>query len=91
MVLGVFPESTYVQAELAIRAGDRLVFYTDGITEARDAASEDEYGEERLTKVVVGRRKESAEAIKAAVLDDVNQFTSGRFEDDATLIVVAMT
>ena len=37
MVLGIFPDNVYEQAELAIAPGDRLVFYTDGITEARNA------------------------------------------------------
>ncbi len=46
-VLGVFMESTYEPGEFAIGPGDRLVFYTDGITESRNAAG-DEYGEERL-------------------------------------------
>jgi serine phosphatase RsbU (regulator of sigma subunit) len=36
MVLGIFPENVYAQAEVAIAPGDRVVFYTDGITEARN-------------------------------------------------------
>ena len=50
MVLGVFPENAYEQAELALGPGDRLLFYTDGITEARNPEGE-EYGEERLAAV----------------------------------------
>src|SRR5215212_2259892 len=38
MVLGVFPENAYDQAELPLGPGDRLLFYTDGITEARNPA-----------------------------------------------------
>ena len=38
MVLGIFPEIRYEQAELALAAGDRLLFFTDGITEARNPA-----------------------------------------------------
>lgn len=91
MVLGVFPESTYAQTEVVIAPGDRLIFYTDGITEARPPDDDDEYGVERLTEAVLRCRRESAEAIKTAILEDVNQFTTGHFEDDATLIVVALT
>ena len=47
-MLGVFPDTGYEQAELALASGDRLVFYTDGITESRNTDG-DEYGEERLT------------------------------------------
>ena len=42
MVLGIFPDIHYEQAALALAAGDRLLFYTDGITEARNPAG-DEY------------------------------------------------
>jgi sigma-B regulation protein RsbU (phosphoserine phosphatase) len=91
MVLGVFPETTYAQSELAIGPGDRLIFYTDGITEARAPGDDDEYGEERLKKTALACRRQSAEAIKTALLEDVSQFTHGQFEDDATLIVVALT
>jgi phosphoserine phosphatase RsbU/P len=89
MVLGVFPENTYEQGELPLAPGDRLVFYTDGITEARSPEGE-EYGEERLTAMAVDTRTEPAEAAKEAILADVNAFTGGRFEDDATLIVVGV-
>ena len=89
MVLGIFPDSAYAQAALRLASGDRLVFYTDGITEARNAEG-DEYGEERLTEVVLGSRTLSPEAMKDSLLADVNAFTGARFEDDATLIVVAI-
>jgi sigma-B regulation protein RsbU (phosphoserine phosphatase) len=90
MVLGVFPETQYEQAEVAIEAGDRLLFFTDGITEARSPDGE-EYGEDRLAQVALKFRTASAEALKDAVLSDVNAFTSGKFEDDATLIVVGVS
>jgi sigma-B regulation protein RsbU (phosphoserine phosphatase) len=89
MVLGVFADSPYGQSTLATGRGDRLVFYTDGITEARDAAG-DEYGDERLRAVALACRASTADEMKDALLSDVNAFTAGRFEDDATLIVVAL-
>jgi phosphoserine phosphatase RsbU/P len=89
MVLGVFTEVTYDQAEVAVAPGDRLVFYTDGITEARNVEGE-EYTEDRLLAAALAVRAEPADTIKAALLDDVNAFTGGKFEDDATLIVVAI-
>lgn len=89
MVLGVFPDTGYEQAELPVHSGDRLVFYTDGITEGRDAAGE-EYGEERLMAAALDARTQPVDAMKSALLDDVNRFTGGKFEDDATLIVVGV-
>lgn len=89
MVLGIFPDVNYDQAEMTLRPGDRLVFYTDGITEARNAEG-DEYGEDRLAQAASDVRSKGADVIKDAVLADVNAFTNGRFEDDATLIVVGI-
>jgi sigma-B regulation protein RsbU (phosphoserine phosphatase) len=89
MVLGIFPDVTYEQAEITLRPGDRLLFYTDGITEARNPEG-DEYGEDRLAQAASGVRSKGADAIKDAVLADVNGFTNGKFEDDATLIVVGI-
>jgi sigma-B regulation protein RsbU (phosphoserine phosphatase) len=89
MVLGVFPDNQYEQAEVPLSPGDRLLFYTDGITEARSPEG-DEYGEDRLAETALAVRTASAEKIKEAVLADVNAFTNGRFEDDATLIVVGI-
>ncbi len=89
MVLGVFPDTAYEQAELTLGPGDRLLFYTDGITEARSPADE-EYDEGRLVAAAVAVRSEPVESVKDALLADVNGFTGGRFDDDATLIVVGI-
>ena len=90
MVLGIFPDTQYDQSELALKPGDRLLFYTDGITEARNPEGE-EYGEDRLAAAALAVSALEALAIKDAVLADVNAFTNGKFEDDATLIVVGIT
>ena len=87
-VLGVFPEGTYEQAQASFHTGDRLVLFTDGISEAFNAADE-EFGEARLTDVVVANRSCSAPALQARLAAAVADFSEGRFQDDATLIVMA--
>jgi phosphoserine phosphatase RsbU/P len=89
MVLGIFPDNAYEQRTVAVSAGDRIIFYTDGITEARSPEGE-EYGEERLETAALAARSQPVEVMKDALMADVNGFTSGRFEDDATLIVVGL-
>ena len=89
MVLGIFPDIRYEQAALALAAGDRLLFYTDGITEARNPAG-DEYEEGKLAAIATASRALPVEEMKDAILADVNGFTGGQFEDDATLIVVGI-
>ena len=88
-VLGVFCDATYEQAAVQISAGDRVVLFTDGVTEARSAADE-EYGEERLVAAAVANRGCSAPALEARLTADVTRFTDGVLRDDATLIVVAV-
>ncbi len=88
-VLGVFTESAYEQGEFALSGGDRLVFYTDGITEGRNRDG-DEYGEERLAEAAHRHRASDANTMLAAMLKDVEAFNGGAYEDDATLIVAAL-
>ncbi|HYT67930.1 MAG TPA: SpoIIE family protein phosphatase [Vicinamibacterales bacterium] len=88
-VLGVFAESLYEQGDFSIAAGDRLVLYTDGITEGRNPGG-DEYGEDRLADAALRHRALSAEEMLAAMLREVESFNSGVYEDDATLIVAAL-
>ena len=87
-VLGVLPDAGYEQARIAIGSGDRLLLFTDGITEARNAGDE-EYGEERLLEAAIAHRGCSAPALQARLADEVVTFTGGRLQDDATLMVLA--
>lgn len=87
-VLGVFPDGAYEEGTTAVRDGDRLVLFTDGITEATNAAGE-EYGEARLVDVVLANRSCSAPALQARLAQSVSHFSNNAFADDATLIVLA--
>ena len=87
-VMGVFPDASYEQGRVAIGAGDRLVLFTDGITEARQP-DDTEFGEERLIALAVENRACSAPALQARLAEAVALFTGGTFQDDATLIVLA--
>lgn len=88
-VLGVFPDADYQSAELPLRAGDRLALYTDGITEARNAG-DDEFGEERLKASLVRHRHLGAAALHSAMMQEITEFATSGFQDDATLLVVAV-
>jgi len=88
-VLGVFADVEYQSGAIDLRPGDRLLLYTDGITEARNADGE-EYGEERLSTALARHRHLGAAELHAAVLADVRGFATLGFEDDATLVAVAV-
>ena len=88
-VLGVFADADYSGAEVPLQRGDRLLLYTDGITEAR-GRNDEEFGEARLTAALVRHRQLEASALHEAVMKEVNEFAVAGFQDDATLLVVAI-
>jgi sigma-B regulation protein RsbU (phosphoserine phosphatase) len=87
-VLGVLPAGTYESGSVGFGPGDRLILYTDGITEARSDTDE-EFGDDRLLSMALEHRACSAPALQARLVDAVATFTGRRFTDDATLIVLA--
>jgi two-component system, sensor histidine kinase ChiS len=76
------------EAKVTLNYGDVLVLYTDGITEAENMNREF-YGWERLCNIVQTHHQESAEQIRYAVINDVNQYIGQqKVFDDITLIVL---
>jgi len=73
--------------ETVLRRGDRLLLYTDGITEAKNPADE-LFGDERL-QMAMRYHQGSAERMADDIVDSVVEFTSGRPQsDDITLLVI---
>jgi sigma-B regulation protein RsbU (phosphoserine phosphatase) len=87
LVLGVSNDWTYHTGTTPFGPGDRLVCYTDGMTEARSPGDE-EYGEERLAQLTAATPVGNAEALADILSASVLAWTSGPAHDDATLIVV---
>jgi sigma-B regulation protein RsbU (phosphoserine phosphatase) len=87
-VLGVIPDASYEQSRVRLSVGDRLVLFTDGLTEARNNADE-EFGEDRLVDIAVRHRGCDAHDLRARLAAAVDEFTGGRLQDDATLMVLA--
>jgi phosphoserine phosphatase RsbU/P len=89
MVLGVLENNAYSQTEVRLQSGDRLVLFTDGITEAGSHEGR-EFGDERLVELIVRNRHQSAPELLDSLFQDVSTFTRGFFADDATLISLAI-
>jgi serine phosphatase RsbU (regulator of sigma subunit) len=87
LVLGVSSDWTYTTGSTSFGPGDRLVCFTDGMSEARSAADE-EYGEERLAQLAAGTPAGNAEQLADTLSAAVLAWTNGPAQDDATLIVV---
>jgi sigma-B regulation protein RsbU (phosphoserine phosphatase) len=85
-VLGVFPDAAYEQFEMRLEPGDRLLLFTDGVTEATNREG-DEFGEERV--IAAARPHSDATTLHHAVLDAVTTFCGGEFRDDVTVVAAS--
>ena len=88
-ILGVFPSWHYEDATIRLHPGDRLLLFTDGITEAASPDGE-EFGEAKLAALAKAHSSLSASQLNATVLAQVSHFCGGHFQDDATLVVIAV-
>jgi phosphoserine phosphatase RsbU/P len=89
VVLGVFPNQAFKSEVIQLRSGDRLVLFTDGVTEACNGEDE-EFGEERLLGVLHENRGQTATEIQKKILQAASEFSRAPWRDDATLLVVAV-
>ena len=89
MVVGALEGQTYARETLALRPGDVLVLYTDGVTEAFNETDQ-LYGEDRLDRRVGALPAEaSAAEILRGVVADVAAFAGAREQsDDITMLVL---
>jgi serine phosphatase RsbU (regulator of sigma subunit) len=76
------------EAAVNLKIDDVCIYYTDGVTEARNIAGE-EYGYQRLMDIAMNTWLQSAEEIKQRIIDDVHSYSTGsEFSDDLTLVVL---
>jgi sigma-B regulation protein RsbU (phosphoserine phosphatase) len=88
IVLGVLPDIQLDSREVWLSAGDILVFYTDGLTEAMDLDFQ-EFGEARLCQSIFDSRQGSANEIIKAIVEAMRQFVNGAEQsDDLTIVVI---
>lgn len=86
--LGMFSSVEYASQSVRLAGGDTLFLYTDGLTETRSKGGE-EYGEERLVKVLERAGSLAPEALIKACVEDVQRFRAdGPGEDDLSLMAI---
>jgi sigma-B regulation protein RsbU (phosphoserine phosphatase) len=87
-VLGLFDFGAYDTGEAPFAAGDILVLFSDGVTEA-DNADGEEFGDDRLEACVNALRSATAADVRDAVQRDVKTFCGTTVvRDDVTVMVV---
>jgi len=85
--LGVMDDMTYPDNVSFLEQGDRLVVYTDGITEAENGQQE-QYGFVRLGELLHKERESSHERLLAHMVEDVDRFADGAVQSDDMAVLV---
>jgi sigma-B regulation protein RsbU (phosphoserine phosphatase) len=88
-VLGIFGDAAYRQEQVSLAPGDRLVMFTDGITEAPGRA-DTELTESRLADLVVASRHLDATRLNGAIVAAARGSGDAVFDDDATVLTMAV-
>jgi PAS domain S-box-containing protein len=88
-IVGGFAAAEFEQAEIEFHVGDRLLLYTDGLTESRRRG--ELFGTERLTAAVAGLRDKPVAAAPRILLEIALQYADGVLSDDTAIICVRRT
>ena len=89
VILGILPDYSYSQGSIELQPGDQLLLYTDGISEAVNAAGE-EFGEARLQQLLRTIAAPSAFSALQQINQVVSDFHTTPERDDRTMIVMTL-
>ncbi len=90
-VLGLIETGRYEEAEAAFGPGDRVVLYSDGVTDREDAQGQP-FGVDRLKAAALASRRDPARIALYSLLGEIQGWAAGKdAEDDLTLVVARAT
>lgn len=85
--LGVIDDMLYMDNETMLAPGDRIILYTDGITEAEDHV-QNQYGFVRLKDVLVREKSSKPEQLLSQMVQDVDRFADGAVQSDDIAVLI---
>jgi sigma-B regulation protein RsbU (phosphoserine phosphatase) len=86
-MLGAFEDWTCAEEEVSLNPGDALLLYSDGVTEAANAAGE-EFGEDRLVRTLRETTAQAADDVTREIVNAVSAFSEASLADDITVVAI---
>lgn len=87
LILGMMESVIYGEERIQLAPGDLIVMFTDGVTEAINQ-QEEEFGEERLVKIIQQNRSAEAKQLINKIKDSLRRFAGGVHQNDDITVVV---
>jgi len=89
LVLGVDPDARYRCGSLTLDPGDRMLAFTDGVTDAFSPEDDEPFGIERLVNSMAGHREASSEELMATIVRLLDSWVGDQpHTDDVTMMVI---
>ena len=86
-MLGAFEEWSCTEEEVSLDAGDTLLLYSDGVTEAANSAG-DEFGEDRLARILRESSAPTTGDLVREIVQAVSTFSGAARMDDITVVAI---
>lgn len=88
-IIGIFPDVESELIEMELVRGDRIILYTDCVTETRNTSGE-YFGDERFDIYITGNAEKDAETFTSGLEGHLARWAgnNSRFEDDLTMVVI---
>lgn len=89
--VGMFAEAEYATLDIPLKPGDRVILYSDGVTECPDPGGQP-YGDDRLLHMLYRQRRESLEHVVANIETDLRHWhRRDGFIDDVSIVIFETT
>ena len=87
LVLGAIENAHYNERSITLKKGDKIILYTDGVTEAHNMDNE-LFGEKRLLEFTIGKIEERPDNFISSLRSELSEFAGGKEQfDDITMLV----
>jgi serine phosphatase RsbU (regulator of sigma subunit) len=92
LFLGIFPSDNALMdihdQTLEVKTGDRLMVYSDGLTEAPGAETGEGFGVKRIMDIMVDNRDQDIHELRNTIYDQLKEYVKSDFPDDVAYIIM---